>query len=220
MEVTPSRGGWRWHSTTINDSTQTSHHQTPTGARGPREPHQGVTGRSAGYCRGVEVPSRHIPAGQPIPKGCRGRTGAVPSPVLSCCTSYKFRSSLPLPPNALLLSGSRERLGIRKGLRSEATSPAGRLRGCSGRGAPMDLPSGMLLACSLCLLPGECPLPPCAHPASPSKGNYFSYLQKVLEKAPRLRLLEKSSREREGGGWCGVGEGSWNGWVVLMGSWV
>lgn len=125
-------------------------------------------------CHGVKFLG---PAGKPIPKGCRGRSKPVPSPVLSCCTSYKFCSSLPLPPNARLLSGSREKLGIRKGFcergyQSGWLPPAdARGRGAGQPALPWTSPAG----CSSPAPSASCPVsarsPSCTHPDSPSKGN-------------------------------------------------
>lgn len=135
------------------------------GQEGPRGTQQGAAGRRPGCCRGVEVPIHHSPAGKPIPKGCCGRAKAVPTPVLSCCTSYKFRLSLPLPPNARSSVREPGKAGDKeRALRARLPVWLAASHRCLGPGSraagvPMDLPSRMLLACSLCLLPGKHPLP-------------------------------------------------------------
>lgn len=157
---------------------------------------------------------------------------AVPSPVLSCCTSYKFRSSLPLPPNARLLSGSRERLGIRKGL-CERGYQSGWLppTDARGRGAgqpvlPWTSPAG----CSSPAPSASCPVSTqsrsCTHPNSPGKGkatgNNFCLFGKGAGESPRLirLLLEKSCQKQEGGSEAGAfeaGEGELKGMEIFDG---
>lgn len=191
---------------TTSGTTQAFHHHPPIRARAPKGPRRVPWGRHGHRATG---PSQQSPGTELIPKGCHGCTQAVPSAVLSCCTSYKSRSSLPLPPNARLLSGSRGRLGIRKGF-SEQGYQSGWVppADARGRGAgPPVLPWTFPAGCSSPAPSASCPVSTrcLPHGCCQQRGNTFCLFRRggkgAWECPGLMRLLEKSGaggRERAG----------------------
>lgn len=210
-ESTHQHPKFRWHwgrggthpalaPATTSGTTQASHHHPPIRVRAPKGPQRVLWGR---HGHGATCPSQQSPSTELIPKGCHGCTRAVPSAVLSCRTSYKSRSSLPLPPNARLLSGSRGRLGIRKrfseqGYQSGWVPPAD----ARGRGAgPPVLPWTFPVGCSSPAPSASCPVSARSlpHGCCQQRGNTFCFFQARRERCLGMPRLNEKSREQEGG---------------------